>query len=1102
LKPQNSSLQSCDPSLMGHSIYTGPFSALETRWIEIIAALQRKDPLFEINVLIGSNILATYLKRRLAGSGKAVANIRFYNFLDLADHLARPAEQALTKPRLPHLGASIILENILAAHTPPVFGTVCGFPGFRDALLDTFRDLRDAGISPMQLERVIDKSEFLDRRPHLLGLADLYRRFRGQISLFHDVDDDFRTAIRNLGQGNHPGAGPLLIYGIYDATGQQSQMLSALKDAFELTYFIPFTDASISEFARPFLESRIAELGVESIPLRGKPSVSSLDMVAFRGFGLGRASGEAVPPDGSLALVSAPGESRAAVEIVREIMRAVRDGVIGGLHEAAVILRQPEDEIPIIAEMLRLRGIPYFVQGGTSFAERPFSKAVVAISTLESNSFSRQAVLNAMELTAASLPEEFQPGWDVQGWRALTNSPRFLSGLESWDTGTQALVWEAQKDLRRAKARISGGLKEEDNGNRERSVESASMRLEIATSLQNAWQLLRGSATAWPDSLGWEDWAEFLERRFEPVLGGSADWASFLNILDELRNLQALSEISGSAAQESFARMQGILAQSLASLTCRAGMFQRSGVNLLPISAARGLRFPLVIIPGLEEGRFPARLRQDSLLLDAERFRMDGMPIKSKRIEEEKLLFDMASRSAEKRLVLITSRLDESSDRERIPSQFFLSTASSAQGRVVSSRDLSTGKIVGFRSISLDNPAPGENEVPVDEGEIRLRAITANRDSARTVLEVLGRMEPKRLQGPRAYDEARWRKTLTRFDGRITNPILVRKVAQKMGASAGQVSASRLEEYAKCPYYFFLKRIIKLEPWEEEINREGLDPLQRGLLVHSIVEEFLKERCGETFPSTPEEALWSILSAQAQTKLEAARPAGLPDLLWEIESESIVALLREWLAFEKRRLCEGMFVSSLERPFGVFSDEERYPAFRLQAGKHTFDFRGRIDRVDLSRDGKRARVIDYKTGMLPDSMAPRKGARQLLMSGEKIQIAVYKGALGVLEEFKEVNFVEGEYLHLQPKDARPVPCAFSVEELEKASQLLPKILEIIGDGIETGAFFARTKGAVRPYGHCDFCDYLPVCGKDRVQREERKENDPAVRRFSNLEPLP
>ena len=120
------------------------------------------------------------------------------------------------------------------------------------------------------------------------------------------------------------------------------------------------------------------------------------------------------------------------------------------------------------------------------------------------------------------------------------------------------------------------------------------------------------------------------------------------------------------------------------------------------------------------------------------------------------------------------------------------------------------------------------------------------------------------------------------------------------------------------------------------------------------------------------------------------------------------------------------------------------------------------------------------------------------MSGERIQIVVYRGALSVLNEFQGMEKVEGEYLHLQPKDGQVVQCRFTDEVLREASRALPAILEIVGDGIESGVFFARTSGIVRPAGHCEYCEYLPVCGKDRVQREERKTNDPVVRRFLQI----
>jgi ATP-dependent helicase/nuclease subunit B len=1068
--------------------------------MEVVAELQRDDPLFEVDILVGSNILASYLKYRLAENGRTVGNIRFHTFSDLLSRFAHPSTPASRKPPLPRLGPSILLEDILAGHSPEVFAPLSGYRGFRDALLDTFRDLRDAGFSPEELDRGIQLDNGSpDRRAHLLGFGDLYRRFRERVGLFDEIDDNFRSAIRNASESRIIGFKHLIVYGIYDATGQQSRLLAALKNSLEMIYFIPFVDEDISEFARTFLEIRAKELGVQPIRLQAKVMVNGLDRLAARGFGfsIDPCKKDRIAADGSFAIVSAPGESRAALEIVREIFRAVHDKTISGFHEAAVILRQPENEAPILTEMLRLHGVPYFVQGGSRFAERPLSKAVIALSRLEAKSFSRESVLSAMELIAASLPESRQLAWDAPSWRSLTNDPGFLAGARSWDEGTASILEQAHRKYNKAEGY---SIESDATESGARSMDSIRAQRENAQHLRDAWLLIQRAAGDWPTHLSWQDWAQFLDQRFQEILGASDDWSFFSTVLDEIASLQALARFDKSDTV-SVDRVKSALVESIESLSYPAGRFQRSGVNLLSTSAARGLRFPLVVIPGLDEGRFPAKLRQDPLLLDSERLRMGDLPLKSKRMEEEKLLFDMAARSAEKRLVLMTSRLEESSDRERLPSQFLLRVAAVIQGGSITMRDLTQETVAGFRSVSLDNPAPAKDEIAVDEGEIRLRQITVDRKSARGVLTAMTEFEADRLKQPLAYDRARWANKLTEFDGLISDPKLVQWMVQKIDASSGQVSASRIEEYVKCPYFFFLKHVMNLEAWEEQEKIEGMDPLERGLAVHSILESFLKNSGDAIFQAASGDDLGKLLEEKTRHDLDEARPAGIPDLLWEVQRDGLIRMLKEWLEFEKGRANEGMRIARMEQSFGSFSSGEQYPPFRVTAGRHTFDFRGRIDRIDVSIDGKQARVIDYKTGALPESMANAK-IRTPLMSGERIQIAVYRGALTVLSEFGGLESIEGEYLHLQPKDGRIVACVFTDEDLQKALQGLPEVLEIVGDGLEKGIFFARTRGAIRPYGHCDYCDYLSICGKDRVQREERKANDPAVRKFMGiLEPM-
>jgi ATP-dependent helicase/nuclease subunit B len=1096
---------------MAHRIFTGPFSSIEERLLDLTIEQQAGDELAPVAVLVGSNLLASYLKTRIAVRGRAAANVRYYTFPDLVAKLCACRRGSPQKPRLPHLGASLLLADILEAHTPEVFGRVAGFAGFRAALLDTFRDLRDAGITPEALDKSVPELTGItpDRAEHLLGLSLLYRVFRTRVSPFLDTADDFRRAAANAPAASKVlGTRWLSIYGIYDVTGVQAELLLRLGEALDLAYFIPFVSESASRFAVPFLESRIKELGVAPVALPQKERKDGLGALMRRVFAAPDSEPSTDVPgpvecDGAFSFVSVPGESRAAVEVIREVLGALRAGVIAGFYEAAVILRHPDEEVPILGEAFRLRRIPYFVHGGSAFNQRPLARAVLAIAGLQAESFSRRAILTAMDLTAAALPAAATSSWDVQQWRALVNDPRFLAGVGAWDAGTTALVRDAGADLRWAEAQAASGEEEEEGDEPfHSSLPHTRRRLEAALRLQSGWAALRQAAAGWPAACTWREWTTLLQERLGPLLGRSQDWSAFSTVFDDLAALGELPNAAVPERQVTRARIVSALAEALEGLSQEEGRFQRRGINLLSATAARGLRFPLVVIPGLEEGRFPSRLRQDPLLLDAERQqigRPPRLPLKSLRAEEERLLFDMAVRSATKRLVLLTSRLDESSDRERIPSQFFLRCAAAARGASLSLNELNPENVPGLRSVSLDDPGPGQGQAAVDKGEIRLGLIAEDPACARAALSEIAQVELSLLTRPMAYDRARWVRELTEFDGRLDDPALWQYVEQILRGRTSQLSASRIEEYAKCPYLFYLRRVQELRKWEEEEWIEGMDPRQRGKIVHEVLESFLQEFSGEKFAAAERSVLEESLSACARSKLELGRPAAIPDLLWEIERDRLLATLAAWLEFEKARGQPNCLPLHFERVFGTFGGEAGSTPYRLQGQGAALEFRGRIDRIDIAPDGLDARVVDYKTGVLPKSM--RSPSRSLLMAGEKIQLAVYCGALVSMPDLAGVRHIEGEYLHLQTRDGSIASCAYDHGELRAAIQRLPEMLEIVLEGMRRGVFFARAHGRVRPQGHCDYCDFLTICGKDRQHRQAHKSADPAVVSFSRLQEI-
>jgi len=1080
---------------MKSRIYTGSIKVLEIRLKETIAGLKRNDPLAEIAILVGSNILASYLRRRLANDVLTTANIHFYTFPDMVRRITGAPDSCPYLPPLPLLGPVVLLESLLEdrADLPKAYMPLSGYKGFRDALLETFRDLRDADIVADDLDAAIASGlRAADRREQLESFASLYRRYRKEVGRFRDTDDDFRAAVEKL--SNPPANNdsspipPLLVYGVYDATGLQARLLDALGRLMPMIYFIPFVDAAVSEFVRPFLDARASKFNVDPTPVDHpvkSNTPNSLERLAERNFGFSHTPTRdgALKADGSFSLISAPGESRAAAEVAREIIRAAREGVISGFHEAAVILRQPESDIPILAEALRLRKIPYYIHGGEKFSGRPLCKAIPALCGLETADFSRDAILTAVEFIGAVLRENVTKEWDVETWRELTREAESLTGVCAWDAATRGILRQAIDDARR--------LEQTDEPESEKTA-AAHKRRTDARRLSKNWRQLKMAASGWPAWASFAEWAKFLRRRFGKILKTSSDWPHFESVLDEIAKLETLAQTgAGNLKYEkcSASKIRSLLDESVRSLKYPVGRFQQSGVNLVGVSAARGLRFPLVVIPGLDEGCFPSRLRQDPLLPDAERRRLGRLPLRGARADEEKLLFDMAARSAKRRLVLVTSRLDEIADSEKFPSQFFLRVASAASGGRVVPNGPDMEKIPGFRSVGLDAAAPAEEIVAADEGEIRLRWITSGRFPAARALNELALVEPRRLRLPLEYERSRRKNRLTKFDGLISDPRLIDWTRQKLEAASCRMSASRIEDYAKCPYSYFLKRILELRILEDEREvTESMDPRERGTAVHAALEFFLKNHASEGFAS--EERLMIALKDEAQRALEKKRPAGMPALLWEIERDGMLALMRNWLLFEIERADGDMRIARIEQSFGNLSD---FPPFRQEVKEQNFRFCGRIDRVDVSADGKRARVIDYKIGKPPHTL--RMENRAFLMGGEKIQLAVYRGALAEFDEFAAVESVEAEYLYLQPKDGDVRRRTLTPEQMDAAYADLPRVLRVLDSCMKNGLFFARTHGLVYPGGHCDYCDFQPVCGKDRERLEKWKSEDPAVGKF-------
>lgn len=1040
-----------------------------------VQAAQAGDPLEPVTVVGPSNYANLSLRHSFARKG--FANVRFMAFPRLAELLGARAlaAQGMTplSPVLESAATRAVSEDATGA-----LRTVRSHPMTHQSLKFAFRQLRR--VSGDTLDRLVEQG----------GLpADtvaLYRKYRDKTSAFYDAERLAGAAADSVRDGSATALddlGFIIFFHLREMTTAQRQLVSALADRNRCAVMLNATgdddaDKPFAGIAAALDISHNLERAAEDEQNR-----SSARLASAR-------------------LVIAPDPHQEIRWAIRHIMSLAGRGV--PFHRMAVLYRQTAPYGALIGEEMQIAGIPVAGPGRATLADTGAGRALSGLVEIADGEFARgdvaawftgSPVKSPTDTTDDNPAARFNPS----RWDKLSKQAGIVGGLDQWLNRLQ--LYADNQNQRAGDGEKQGEIDEGRAGWMRRDAKVAFALREFIEDL--AERVSRPSdGSAWNDFVGW---AKGLLSAYVaiPADTDQSEHDALDTISSGLDTLVVAGEIEPEPDFSSFRRaLDELLSQPVGHLGSIG-----QGVFVAPIRQAAGMRFDYLHMVGMVEGAMPPALRDDPLIPDGARQEVGGaaaeLPTRAERRALERYDY-LAALATAPDATLSYPVADPAGGRANSPSRWLLEQATLLHGDPVYASDLP--RLSGEAWLT---------DIPSFQAALEAAPETGHADLADYELERLWRWSKAGLPPrdhplvahardhalPRslALSSARYGGEFTEWDGNVSAAARGARFADSLLNRVH--SPTSLQNWAKCPFSYFLGNALRLGDTESPEDAHSITPLDKGNLVHKILEEFVSEAIeDETLPAPNE--TWTDdhlqrLLAVAERKFSEAEERGVTGkpVMWRLESAAIRADLESFLDMDAEiRAKYGVSPMRLEAAFGMKGEAWREASWRMEDGE-TMKFRGFIDRVDVSPDGRSALVFDYKTGSsnryngLGDDPTDR---------GKLLQLGAY--ALAAEQALGEDVDVRSAYWFPTSRGGfKLMPSEPLNLGDEGKRQRFGQVFATLASGVR-GGIFPANPGKDGFYGseNCGYCDFDSLCPSRRAVLWSKKRNADAVADYREL----
>ncbi|MBI5192614.1 MAG: exodeoxyribonuclease V subunit gamma [Nitrospirae bacterium] len=1162
-------------------IYLGNFHPdLEQAIFRNIRFIKEEDPLAPIAIVVPSKHLSSRLKVFLTREcGMNLMGVHFLTFHSLAVKVCEERYGHVKNLITDDFFFTEFLRRILkedsAMSGADAFRYFSDTPEGCGALWATLRDMKDARVDPDILAEALREGVFKNEDiSKVVPLNLLFKEFFSRLSILGITGySDFT----DMAEGLVPSSEflhkfkEIIYYGFYDLTQVQYDLFHSIAQNYPCSLYFPLVDNTPAySFAKRFYEGYIQGM------INDQGNIIRLSTPVETAV-----KSETLFPFGHKTIViNVSGAEDEVLTVAKGILRLVEDDEYN-FSDIGVTARDIDGYGLLIERIFRTHRIPYISSAKVPVNRYQNTKAVHLLLSVLREDFRRSDIIDLVSSHYCRVkefcPQGVEPEPDL--WDMVSRKAGISKGIEEWKRldkygssssenqphphPTPPLEGEGINiapspsgrgpgeggvfiALCEPKAHVGssennppmppliqrGGVSDEDAYVPPIKWEQISGLKSFITSLKTDFDTLPG----------YGEWEVYIDK-FRQLIKKYLDTESFID--DALLSLKSFNLTSREVTLNDFT---DIFIRRLEKMSIPVGDDNIAGVQVLDVMSARGIPFKVLFILNMNEKVFPRNIREDPLLKDAVRRIIEhdlGFKINFKiteklyGYEEEKLLFYLLLSSASERVFILYQRTDEAGQ-IKIPSGYIyeMTKGYPLKPEINIPRRLSDKFTVSeYFTYRLLTPK-----------ELAVRVILERRDTWDVISGF--DLNPVLYKNGLAYLKMIENKghDLTRFDGLTGELNLYRENIKSYG-----ISPTSLEAYARCPFSYFMSRVLGLRKLERPENICEISPADTGTICHAILRRFYSSgNC-----SFEEAALAEFKKYQEENQ------TGYP-LLWEILQKRLTNVLKALIELDNQEMSVSGF-----KPFAyeidersLFHEEKPHPhpdppsclppqkrgegfgrnliaalpegeeiplPFKEKAkdDENSLPFKGRvracprssyrgvgmglspdeavsfhgiIDRIDVNTQKGQFRVIDYKFKTGRKMSSDDKNLPLSAVRGKRLQPPLY--LLMAKEYLKKMgleNLVSSKvsFYFIAPawdsEDKNGIRSEFPGDcwDGPLGSQINTTAALLI-KGIMDGLFF------IIPGDYCDNCDYSTICRKNHFPSFIRAERDERVRPYYNL----